>query len=127
MVRSISAFWAAATAVLALSVSTAAFMAMRPLLQPSRAKLGTGNRHTTLTVSAAPTQSRDTAYVTADETKLSGKASVKWLEGNSWHWSVGGVRLLVDPIFSTLDFGIPMLYSADKKVFSDYDVSAQKL
>ncbi|CAI5971901.1 unnamed protein product [Closterium sp. NIES-64] len=37
--------------------------------------------------------------------------------GNSWLWSVDGVKVLVDPIIEgPLDFGIPWLYTGYKKV-----------
>ncbi|KAL0408832.1 UNVERIFIED_CONTAM: hypothetical protein Sradi_1817600 [Sesamum radiatum] len=44
-----------------------------------------------------------------------------YLEGNSWLWEVGGVRILVDPILvGNLDFGIPWLYDAAKKFLKNF-------
>ncbi|KAK9903833.1 hypothetical protein M0R45_000940 [Rubus argutus] len=45
----------------------------------------------------------------------SGGFKLTYLEGNSWLWDVGGVKILVDPILvGNLDFGIPWLYDAAK-------------
>ncbi|XP_054824945.1 uncharacterized protein LOC129322651 [Prosopis cineraria] len=47
-----------------------------------------------------------------------------YLEGNSWVWNVGGVNILVDPILvGNLDFGIPWLYDAAKKVLKKFQLS----
>ncbi|CAK7326528.1 unnamed protein product [Dovyalis caffra] len=47
-----------------------------------------------------------------------------YLEGNSWLWEVGGVNILVDPILvGNLDFGIPWLYDAAKKVLKNFQLS----
>ncbi|KNA16293.1 hypothetical protein SOVF_090300 [Spinacia oleracea] len=47
-----------------------------------------------------------------------------YLEGNSWLWEVGGVKLLVDPILvGSLDFGIPWLYDATKKFLKNFQLS----
>lgn len=44
-----------------------------------------------------------------------------YLEGNSWLWDVNGVTILVDPILvGNLDFGIPWLYDASKKVLKNF-------
>ncbi|KAG9136062.1 hypothetical protein Leryth_026779 [Lithospermum erythrorhizon] len=46
-----------------------------------------------------------------------------YLEGNSWLWEVGGLKLLVDPILvGNLDFGIPWLYDAAKKFLKDFQL-----
>ncbi|KAJ9163373.1 hypothetical protein P3X46_023049 [Hevea brasiliensis] len=46
-----------------------------------------------------------------------------YLEGNSWLWEVGGVNILVDPILvGNLDFGIPWLYDAAKKVLKNFQL-----
>lgn len=42
--------------------------------------------------------------------------SNRYLEINSWMWQVNGLNLLVDPLFGTLDFGVPVLIQARKKV-----------
>eukprot|EP00611_Tribonema_gayanum_P024892 TRINITY_DN5572_c0_g1_i1.p1 TRINITY_DN5572_c0_g1~~TRINITY_DN5572_c0_g1_i1.p1 ORF type:complete len:295 (+),score=94.48 TRINITY_DN5572_c0_g1_i1:466-1350(+) len=56
-----------------------------------------------------------------------GEPSVTWFEGNSWLWTIGGVTFLVDPIFDTLDFGMPYFYKADKRVFSDYRALTERM
>ncbi|XP_073304470.1 uncharacterized protein [Primulina huaijiensis] len=44
-----------------------------------------------------------------------------YLEGNSWLWEVGGVKILVDPVLvGNLDFGIPWLYDAAKKLLKNF-------
>lgn len=44
-----------------------------------------------------------------------------YLEGNSWLWQVEGINILVDPILvGNLDFGIPWLYDAAKKVVKNF-------
>ncbi|KAG8382934.1 hypothetical protein BUALT_Bualt05G0131500 [Buddleja alternifolia] len=57
------------------------------------------------------------------ETSDSGTDGFKltYLEGNSWLWEVGGVKILVDPILvGNLDFGIPWLYDAAKKFLKNF-------
>ncbi|GMN38804.1 hypothetical protein TIFTF001_008032 [Ficus carica] len=47
-----------------------------------------------------------------------------YLEGNSWLWEVGGLKILVDPILvGNLDFGIPWLYDAAKKFLKNFQLS----
>lgn len=47
-----------------------------------------------------------------------------YLEGNSWLWDVGGLKILVDPILvGNLDFGIPWLYDATKKFLKSFQLS----
>ncbi|XP_015895668.3 uncharacterized protein LOC107429489 [Ziziphus jujuba] len=47
-----------------------------------------------------------------------------YLEGNSWLWDAGGVKILVDPILvGNLDFGIPWLYDAAKKFLKNFQLS----
>ncbi|QCD90061.1 Metallo-beta-lactamase [Vigna unguiculata] len=47
-----------------------------------------------------------------------------YLEGNSWLWNVGGTNILVDPILvGNLDFGIPWLYDAAKKMLKQFQLS----
>jgi L-ascorbate metabolism protein UlaG (beta-lactamase superfamily) len=53
-------------------------------------------------------------------------ATARWLEGNSWVLDVNGVNILLDPLFSTLDFGMPALISADKVVLKDYEALAKE-
>nr|GMD26746.1 TRNA-dihydrouridine synthase [Ipomoea batatas]GMD72230.1 TRNA-dihydrouridine synthase [Ipomoea batatas] len=46
-----------------------------------------------------------------------------YLEGNTWLWEVGGVKILVDPILvGNLDFGIPFLYDAAKKFLKNFQL-----
>ncbi|PHT58011.1 hypothetical protein CQW23_00374 [Capsicum baccatum] len=46
-----------------------------------------------------------------------------YLEGNSWLWEVGGLKILVDPILvGNLDFGIPLLYNAAKKFLKNFQL-----
>ncbi|KAF9618266.1 hypothetical protein IFM89_000901 [Coptis chinensis] len=46
------------------------------------------------------------------------------LEGNSWLWDVGGLKILVDPILvGNLDFGIPWLYDAAKRFLKTFQLS----
>lgn len=47
-----------------------------------------------------------------------------YLEGNSWLWDVGGLKILVDPILvGNLDFGIPWLYDAAKKFLKNFQLN----
>ncbi|KAF8075520.1 hypothetical protein N665_1089s0013 [Sinapis alba] len=44
-----------------------------------------------------------------------------YLEGNSWLWETGGLKILVDPILvGNLDFGIPWLYDAAKRFLKGF-------
>ncbi|KAF5757530.1 putative ribonuclease Z/Hydroxyacylglutathione hydrolase [Helianthus annuus] len=53
-----------------------------------------------------------------------GVFKLTYLEGNSWLWEVGGVKILVDPILvGNLDFGIPLLYDAGKKYLKNFQLS----
>lgn len=61
---------------------------------------------------------------TASASSSTESFKLTYLEGNSWLWEVGGVRLLVDPILvGTLDFGIPWLYDAAKKFLKNFQLS----
>lgn len=59
---------------------------------------------------------------------MAGQAAVEskpiqltYLEGNSWLWNLGGVNILVDPVLvGNLDFGVPSLYDAAKKVVKNF-------
>ncbi|GJP35825.1 hypothetical protein CLOM_g20375, partial [Closterium sp. NIES-68] len=63
---------------------------------------------------ASSSSSSSPAFSVAD---VSAPLSLTYLEGNSWLWSVDGVKVLVDPIIEgPLDFGIPWLYCGYKKV-----------
>lgn len=49
-------------------------------------------------------------------------------QGNSWLWEVDGARILVDPILvGNLDFGIPLLYDAAKKILRNFQVFSTSL
>ncbi|XAR65398.1 hypothetical protein NMG60_11009517 [Bertholletia excelsa] len=68
--------------------------------------------------------------VISDETVVGSSFSaidmfkLTYLEGNSWLWDVGGVKILVDPILvGNLDFGIPWLYDAAKKVLKNFQLT----
>jgi L-ascorbate metabolism protein UlaG (beta-lactamase superfamily) len=45
-----------------------------------------------------------------------GTTSLRFLEGNTWQIQLADVSILVDPVMSTLDFGIPALYRGEKKI-----------
>ncbi|KAK1412079.1 hypothetical protein QVD17_33045 [Tagetes erecta] len=60
------------------------------------------------------------------ESSSSGTDAFKltYLEGNSWLWEVGGVKILVDPILvGNLDFGFPLLYDASKKYLKNFQLT----
>lgn len=60
------------------------------------------------------------------ESSFSGTDAFKltYLEGNSWLWEVGGVKILVDPILvGNLDFGIPLFYDASKKYLKNFQLT----
>eukprot|EP00850_Spirogloea_muscicola_P008530 SM000045S16275 [mRNA] locus=s45:619974:622221:+ [translate_table: standard] len=53
----------------------------------------------------------------------SSPAQLTYLEGNSWLWNVAGVNVLLDPVLvGELDFNMPFLYSAKKKVLKDFSL-----
>lgn len=52
---------------------------------------------------------------------VSDAIKLTYLEGNAWLWDVNGINMLVDPILvGNLDFGIPWLYDASKKVLKNF-------
>ncbi|CAI9756094.1 unnamed protein product [Fraxinus pennsylvanica] len=76
---------------------------------------------------STPRSSKDVSAVVSEETVVKSGDSVTdtfkltYLEGNSWLWEVGGVKILVDPILvGNLDFGIPWLYDAAKKFMKNF-------
>mmetsp|Transcript_1033 Transcript_1033/g.1562 ORF Transcript_1033/g.1562 Transcript_1033/m.1562 type:complete len:314 (+) Transcript_1033:85-1026(+) len=73
--------------------------------------------------SRARSQSKQTLNnsVNGDPLRNKTNAKLEWLEGNSWLIEVEGVKLLLDPVFDTLDFGMPSLYKGDKKFFKNYE------
>jgi len=47
---------------------------------------------------------------------LASRATIRYLEGNSWFLQLNRVKILIDPVLgSPLDFGIPLLYKGEKK------------
>lgn len=86
-------------------------------------------RHDSLKLSKRRSNSVLSAVVseeTAVGSEMSGADAFKltYLEGNSWLWDVGGVKILVDPILvGNLDFGIPWLYDAAKKFLKNFQLS----
>eukprot|EP00752_Nemacystus_decipiens_P005518 g4992.t1 len=64
---------------------------------------------------------KSVALETSDEVPRGPAGAIKltYLEINSWMWQVNGLNLLVDPLFGTLDFGVPILIQAKKRVLSD--------
>ncbi|KAK7407572.1 hypothetical protein VNO78_09525 [Psophocarpus tetragonolobus] len=106
----------------------------RPLLQPfsSSTRFVSSNLICTSSTSSASTSrwgcavsavvseenAVDSSFSAADVFKLT------YLEGNSWIWKVGGTNILVDPVLvGNLDFGIPWLYDAAKKVLNKFQLS----
>mmetsp|Transcript_11044 Transcript_11044/g.16269 ORF Transcript_11044/g.16269 Transcript_11044/m.16269 type:complete len:347 (-) Transcript_11044:65-1105(-) len=51
--------------------------------------------------------------------KKSGTSEVVLQELNSWSCTLGRVNIAVDPVFETLDFGLPALYKAERKVLDN--------
>ncbi|CAM9432102.1 unnamed protein product [Ectocarpus sp. 6 AP-2014] len=56
-----------------------------------------------------------------------GAIKLTYLELNSWMWEVNGINILVDPVFGTLDFGVPLLVRANKQVLSDGERAMREL
>ncbi|CAN0564852.1 unnamed protein product, partial [Ectocarpus sp. 12 AP-2014] len=52
---------------------------------------------------------------------------LRFLELNSWMWEVNGINILVDPVFGTVDFGVPLLVQANKQVLSDGERAMREL
>jgi len=44
--------------------------------------------------------------------------TVRFLESNSWELQFGDINVLLDPVMSQLDFGIPFLYRGNKRVIN---------
>ncbi|KAL3691836.1 hypothetical protein R1sor_005487 [Riccia sorocarpa] len=71
-----------------------------------------------MSASAVP-PSKEVSAPTSEKIKPSGSSpfTLTYLEGNTWLWEIVGLRFLVDPVMvGNLDFGIPLLYDAKKKV-----------
>ncbi|XP_027361460.1 uncharacterized protein LOC113869365 [Abrus precatorius] len=102
----------------------------RPLLHPL---LSSTSFVSSLATSSICTNSRRCCAVSAvvsEENAVGSSFSaidvfkLTYLEGNSWLWNVGGAKILVDPILvGNLDFGIPWLYDAAKKVLKKFQLS----
>ncbi|XP_031249643.1 uncharacterized protein LOC116107513 [Pistacia vera] len=78
----------------------------------------------------SPRLSKVVSAVTSEESAVGSINSgtdvfkLTYLEGNSWLWDVGGLKILVDPILvGNLDFGIPWLYDAAKKFLKNFQLS----
>ncbi|XP_027153093.1 uncharacterized protein LOC113753192 [Coffea eugenioides] len=78
---------------------------------------------------SSPSLDRGLSAVVSEESAVESSSSgtglfrLTYLEGNSWLWEVGGVKILVDPILvGNLDFGIPWLYDAAKKVLKNFQL-----
>uniref|UniRef100_A0A7N0UND8 Metallo-beta-lactamase domain-containing protein n=1 Tax=Kalanchoe fedtschenkoi TaxID=63787 RepID=A0A7N0UND8_KALFE len=90
-----------------------------------------GSSHSDLKLSAHRSKARVCAVVSEESSAVvSGAAAgadmfkLTYLEGNSWLWDVNGLKLLVDPILvGNLDFGIPWLYDAAKRILKNFSLS----
>ncbi|XP_027095537.1 uncharacterized protein [Coffea arabica] len=78
---------------------------------------------------SSPSLDRGLSAVVSEESAVESSSSgtglfrLTYLEGNSWLWEVGDVKILVDPILvGNLDFGIPWLYDAAKKVLKNFQL-----
>ncbi|KAG6620280.1 hypothetical protein I3842_Q072200 [Carya illinoinensis] len=76
---------------------------------------------------STPRRSRAVSAVVSEENAVVSCSSgtnmfkLTYLRGNGWSWEVDGLKLLVDPILvGNLDFGIPWLYDAAKKVLKNF-------
>ncbi|XP_057961111.1 uncharacterized protein LOC131153087 [Malania oleifera] len=71
-------------------------------------------------VSAVISEGKAVGSSTSDTDVL----KLTYLEGNSWLWDVGGLKVLVDPVLvGNLDFGIPWLYDGAKKILKSFKLS----
>jgi len=53
----------------------------------------------------------------AESIMLKNKLGFRFLEGNSWVYNAGDLEMLIDPVLEkSLDFGIPFLYSGNKRI-----------
>ncbi|KAK7306954.1 hypothetical protein VNO77_39604 [Canavalia gladiata] len=108
----------------------------RPLLRPVFSSfrfvssLGTSSICTSSSASASKLNYTVSAVVSEENAVDSSFSStddvfkLTYLEGNSWLWNVSGANILVDPILvGNLDFGIPWLYDAAKKVLKKFQLS----
>ncbi|KAH7569866.1 hypothetical protein ACOSP7_017728 [Xanthoceras sorbifolium] len=100
------------------SFSTTPFNSVRYCPTPTIFKLSTPR----LTHMVSAVVSEETAVGSSDsDTDI---FKLTYLEGNSWLWDVGGLKILVDPILvGNLDFGIPWLYNAAKKFLKNFQLS----
>lgn len=48
-------------------------------------------------------------------TPIASRTAVRFLESNSWELKLEDVNILIDPVMSQLDFGIPFLYRGNKR------------
>ncbi|XP_028768222.1 uncharacterized protein LOC114725817 isoform X2 [Neltuma alba] len=81
-------------------------------------KTSTSRRNRVLSAVVSEENAVGSSFSDTDVFKLT------YLEGNSWLWNVGGANILVDPILvGNLDFGIPWLYDAAKKLLKKFQLS----
>lgn len=98
------------TSSLCLS-SFARFPATQKVVDSTKVKLSAPSLRTVISALASDKKNVESNYSGIDTFRLT------YLEGNSWLWEVEGLKILVDPILvGNLDFGIPWLYDAAKKV-----------
>ncbi|CAO2828403.1 unnamed protein product [Amaranthus hypochondriacus] len=98
-----------------LSSSSKCNYSSKSLFNPSSYRLRTA-------VSALVSEESSTGSLSSPS--IANGFKLTYLEGNSWLWEVGGMKLLVDPILvGNLDFGIPWLYDAAKKFVKNFQLS----
>ncbi|KAJ0669477.1 putative ribonuclease Z/Hydroxyacylglutathione hydrolase [Helianthus annuus] len=115
-----------------LSIKPTSTQQFTPLISNTRF-LSTPRNPSATTISKSQNLSNTRVVVSAlisEETVAESSSSdtgvfkLTYLEGNSWLWEVGGVKILVDPILvGNLDFGIPLLYDAGKKYLKNFQLS----
>ncbi|EXB89379.1 hypothetical protein L484_017345 [Morus notabilis] len=96
------------------------FLSTKPNSSFSSSKIATPSCKLGGAVSAVVSQES----VTGSSSSGTDVFKLTYLEGNSWLWEVGGLKILVDPILmGNLDFGIPWLYDAAKKFLKNFQLS----
>ncbi|RDX74891.1 hypothetical protein CR513_45301 [Mucuna pruriens] len=115
-----------------LALNKPCYPRRRPLLQPVFSSTRFVSSTSICTSSSASTSRWGCAVsaVVSEENAVGSFFSaadvfkLTYLEGNSWLWNVGGTNILVDPILvGNLDFGIPWLYDAAKKVLKKFQLN----
>ncbi|KAK4341066.1 hypothetical protein RND71_039567 [Anisodus tanguticus] len=83
----------------------------------TKLKLSAPRLHTIISAFVSDKKAAESNYSGIDMFRLT------YLEMNSWMWEVGGLKILVDPILvGNLDFGIPLLYDAAKKILKNFQL-----